>query len=390
MIEDSVIKWDPKKNAFILTDTTYKNNILYIQNDPRKRETHKYFRTCLWLWNYLTHTREHLPSLYHPIYAATIQDHMVFVVVIEHKQLNYYRLDLRDKNKFWIALPTLTEHYMTRPICAPFFQTRYDSKITIVLQEKIVLFEPEYWGKRIINFQQGTNDPLLAVVSVGLKLYCFRHKSLTVYDLLYEKIERIIWMSEFGKVALRKHFCNACVKVYQKRFILIILDHDLELIILDHDLEGDAELKKCWLVAVYDCEYDVFIHAARERRYEYTLFQDTMYPEGIRNYLWHGDELCVMHCAISDRVYVPEDEHIERNLQTAITKKYHISYFIENWYILKCYILMRRLLETKRANISLSHKNTVEELLFSVESLDIFHYILSFLVCSDKNKYCVL
>ena len=115
-----------------------------------------------------------------------------------------------------------------------------------------------------------------------------------------------------------------------------------------------------------------------------------MYPEGIRNYLWHGDELCVMHCAILDRVYVPEDEHIERNLQTAITKKYHISYFIENWYILKCYILMRRLLETKRANISLSHKNTVEELLFSVESLDIFHYILSFLVCSDKNKYCVL
>ena len=61
MIQDSSIKWDPQRNAFILTDKTYENNILYMQYDPRNHQVPRIYRASCWLWNYLTHTREHLP-----------------------------------------------------------------------------------------------------------------------------------------------------------------------------------------------------------------------------------------------------------------------------------------------------------------------------------------
>ena len=97
MIRDSLIKWDPKRYAFILTDQTYKHNVSYILNDPRKRDTPKYFQTCMWLLNYLTHTREHLPQLYHKIYGATIQDHTVSWVIVFEQTIELLQIELSSK-----------------------------------------------------------------------------------------------------------------------------------------------------------------------------------------------------------------------------------------------------------------------------------------------------
>ena len=138
MIQDSSIKWDPQRNAFILTDKTYENNILYMQYDPRNHQVPRIYRASCWLWNYLTHTREHLPSLYKSIFGATIQDHFIFVVVFEYKKLMYYRLDLRQKNKRWDMIQGLSRHFETRTTRMSLLQNRFDGKISIVLQNKLL------------------------------------------------------------------------------------------------------------------------------------------------------------------------------------------------------------------------------------------------------------
>ena len=85
-----------------------------------------------------THKRALTISLCKSIFIATIQDHFIFVVVFEYKKLMYYRLDLRQKNKRWDMIQGLSRHFETSPTRMPLLQNRFDGKISIVLQNKLL------------------------------------------------------------------------------------------------------------------------------------------------------------------------------------------------------------------------------------------------------------
>ena len=50
----------------------------------------------------------------------------------------YYRLDLRQKNKRWDMIQGLSRHFETSPTRMPLLQNRFDGKISIVLQNKLL------------------------------------------------------------------------------------------------------------------------------------------------------------------------------------------------------------------------------------------------------------
>ena len=99
-----------------------------------------------------------------------------------------------------------------------------------------------------------------------------------MYDTKEEVVENVYQFHTLNGSVYSSHNCSgACVHVYDQRFIFIVLENLV--------VENQKTIQY-WFIAVFDCKCNVWLHE-RRRRYTFNDFEDTVYYDGYRNYLWH-------------------------------------------------------------------------------------------------------
>ena len=378
----SSIKWDPRSKGFMLTSDTYKNKLLYIQGDPFVYDTRAPHRMCLWFWDYTTSTRTHLPPLYYQIYRAAIKNHILYVLVKGKRTFSFYYLDLKlDKNQEWKKLSSFTRSYTDDwdLDLIPLLQDSKKDDLIIVFEEEIVLLNHQTHTKQTLPYDFiSYDDEILKVVHVRHKLYIFRDMRLIVYSIEDKKTDEEIPFQPFlGYTPQRKNCHGACVHVYDQRFILIVCENKIH--------KNEDEIIEYWFVAVFDCKSQVWLHN-RRHRYRINDFEDTVYSKRIRNYLWHENFLCFMHC---ERSQDDDNIQLDHHISDAITIQYHISFFLPNWYVIRFYLKMRFLFDNNRATVKQAYKDTSVGMLYDLlVEKGLFPEVLEYLVCPDKSRYC--
>lgn len=375
----SSIQWDPRSNGFMLSSSPYENKILYIHGSPEGFVSRAHHRMNLWFWDYTEKERTHLPPLYYQIHRAAIHNHILYVVVKSKKKFTIYSLDLSEKNHEWVKLQTLTTSHQGSGIkLIPYLQDSRKNDLIIVYEDKLVLFNRQTNSKQAFAHEFLYYDEnILKVFFVGDKLYVIRETHLLVYDVDSEEIEEEEHFDDFAGYAYQGHNCqDACVHVYDERFILIVCENKI--------IEDDKPFYY-WFVAVYDCQSYTWIHSPWRQGYEIFEYERHIYAEGIRNYLWHENSLCFMHCERNEDDYL----HLDRHITNATTIQHHISYYLPNWEVIKIYLCMRYLVDKKRATVKQECKDTYEGMLYDFLGNDEFRLVLDYLVCKDKDRYIV-
>ena len=377
----SSIRWDPRTRGHMLTNDTFKNFLLYMQENPLSPNGRANYRNAIWLWDYTTSTRTHLPPLFHQIYRATFHNNFIYVMTKAKKTMCFYCLDLGLKNKEWVKIKSLTMKFKDWSfLMIPYVMDSKNQDLMIIYDTGIKLYNTESDTSRTFPYRFADFDcfDIDASIHVGEFFYIIRKERLLVYDTKEEVVENVYQFHTLNGSVYSSHNCSgACVHVYDQRFIFIVLENLV--------VENQKPIQY-WFIAVFDCKCNVWLH---ERRHRYTFndFEDAVYYDGYRNYLWHENSLCFLHCRRTE----DDNVHLDPHLRDADTIQYHISFFLPNWYVIKVYLLMRYLYEKDRATVREAYRETVQGMLFDlISEKGIHRLVLEYLVCKDKSRYCTV
>ena len=379
-----MIRWDHKRDGYILSHETYNNNILYIQDNPTYPNTRKSHRMSIWFWNYRTHTRTHLPPLYQQMYGATIWKHYIYVVARKNLTYRFYYLNMSLKNPTWQQEDLLTKQMTSKDDFIPILYNGNEYGIIVMFEQHFRLFHPERRTTKFRYFDAffiGEWD-MINIVTIKDKLYCLREDRLYDYDIPTLQVLDRIRYDHLGMISRPENCKGTCMHVYDNRFIMIIFDNYMR--------RRNNDYITYWSIGYYDCKERCWCYDSSKKYERINEDPNPDFPDGLCHYLWEHNSLCYMCCRVTEKYgNVEYNREFEYNIERATTKQYHISYFLKNWYVIKNYILMRHLMEHERATLKDSSQNTIVGRLVSINETDVFMEVLQYLICFDKHKYCM-
>ena len=378
-----MFRWDHTRDGYMLSHETYKNNMLYIKDNPKARYTKRSYRTCIWLWNNRKHTRTYLPPLYQQIFGATIWKNYIYVVARRKLKDRFYFLDMNSKNLIWQR-----EHQLTKEVTSPyaFYPNLYNGNeygVIVMYKDHFRFFHPERRTTQFRYFDSFFigNWDMINVVTANNHLYCLRDDLLYNYDITSRQVVKHIFYNDLGGISQPMNCKGTCMHVYDNRFIMCIFERNMHY---------KGEYITYWAVAYYDCHKQGWVDDISKKYGMLNENANVDYPNGLCHYLWEDNSLCYMCCEVElqygNDAY---DSQFEYNIQKATTSQYHISYWLKNWDVIKVYILMRDLMDKKRATLKDSFQNTVVGYLMCIHQIDLFREVMTYLMCSDQHKYCL-
>ena len=373
------IKWDPRSNGFMLSCDPYENKLIYMHENPRGYDSRKHHRMFLWFWDYTTSTRTYLPPLYYQIYRAVIHKHILYVVAKGKEWFRIYSLDLKlEKNHEWEQLNELKMKHKGYDIkLIPFLQDSRKDDLIIVYEKTVTLYNPQTNYKIALQHDWlYTDEKILKVVQVGEKLCVIRETHLVIYNMESEETELEEHFDDYAGYAYENLRCqDACVHVYHDRYILIVCENRVE---------KNEKLATFWFVAVFDCKEELWLHPENCQGYVHVEYENSVYNEGISNFLWHENFLCLLHCERNE----DDDLRLDHHITNATTIQYHISHFLPNMKVIEVHVLMRYLFDNNRATVKQVYQDTYEGMLFEKLPKELFQQVLHYLVCKKKYQGC--
>ena len=379
-----MVGWDPTRDGYILSHESYNNSILYILNCPTDRFTRKSHRMNVWLWNYITKTRTHLPPLYQQILGGTIWKHYLYVVARKKLKYRFYSLDLRQANSKWQLEDLLTKTLSSVRDFIPKLYNGNEYGIVIMYHEHFRLFHPETRTTMFRYFIEFF-DPdwnTIDIVTIKDKLYCIREDIIYAYNIPSRNVIQHIDYEFRGSTILEIDNCKGtCVHVYDSRFMFVLYHNRWQ---------RQNKFTIYWSVGCYDCFRKRWYRDPTQKFEMIDEDANPDYPNGLQHFLWESNSLCYMCCRVKEKYRDHNyDSDVETNIETTKSQQYHISYFFNNWNVIKSFILIRRLLKTKRATMKQSDENSVVSIIINIKEDELFRRVMMYLMCFDKNKYCI-